>query len=96
MAFDVGYERTPVTQALSGPTDVVPPSEEQITRAAQFGLMGLPDASADLDEGGFATMCSEGFYDPVLKIVLGCHATSMTGARRDRPSGWWDMHSLEP
>ena len=40
--------------------------------------MGLPDASADLNEGAFAAMCGKGVHDPILEVVLGCHATRMT------------------
>lgn len=58
---------------------------KEVARGAQLRLMGLPDASTDLNDRAFTTVFGESFHDPVLEVVLGCHSMSMTAGPTPRP-----------
>lgn len=57
-------ERSTMSERLCGPADVVLPSEEQVASGAQVLLVLLPNAIANLHEGGRPTPLLECLDDP--------------------------------
>ena len=60
-----------------GPTHVVLPREEEITRASKLVRMLFPNVPGHLNYRGLASFRSDGFINPISKIFAATLATRL-------------------